>query len=340
MSLRGSDLTQARRARFHGNNSIEVGQEVLPELAIGEVRVAVEISALCGSDKRLYRDGSVVVPGHEIAGRIVETSHDVPSCRVGERGVVYAPVFCGACASCAIGFTNGCLKLVELIGWQRDGGYATHVDVPVRCFVPIPDSMPLDVAVLGLDTVGTAAHGLRWAIQTRMRAVERVAVIGCGPLGLGVAAMSLDMGLPTPEVFDPIPSRLEAAMGVGARRLHDLDVENQFDIVVEASGSRAAREIAQRLVRPGAVLLALGESDEPFVIPANPRTRRTNLFTLRTFYFPMSEVEDNWAALSRVGPQLLSILGSPASLAELPEVFVSFSRGELLKPIIRFDEIG
>ena len=330
-------VTQARRARFLGGGVVELAQEMLPDIAAGDIRVAVEVSALCGSDKRPYREGSAVVPGHEIAGRIVAVGGGVPSYRVGERGIVYAPVFCGTCASCEVGFTNGCLKLVELIGWQRHGGYATHVDVPAQCFIRVPDAMSLDVAVLGLDTVGTAAHGLRWAIRTQVRAVERVAVIGCGPLGLGVAAMSLEMGLPAPEVFDPVPGRLAAAVGIGARRLRDLDAENQYDLVVEASGSRTGREVAQRLVRPGAVLLALGESDEPFVIPANPRTRRTNLFNLRTFYFPLSEVEANWAALARVGPGLVSVLSSRATLDELPEVFARFYRGELLKPVIRFD---
>src|SRR5438045_1031379 len=104
-------MTQAMRAQFLGNGVVELREEVLGNLAPGDVRVAVEASGLCGSDKRPYRSGSAVVPGHEIAGRIIDVGDDVPTDRVGQRGVVYMPVFCGACASCKIGFTNGCLAL-------------------------------------------------------------------------------------------------------------------------------------------------------------------------------------------------------------------------------------
>ncbi|MEV6285973.1 alcohol dehydrogenase catalytic domain-containing protein [Kribbella sp. NPDC051770] len=333
-------MTDAKRVRFLGNDTIEITQEELPDVAADEIRLAVEVSAFCGSDKRLYRGGSAVIPGHEIAGRIVEVGRNVSSSHCGERGVVYVPVFCGACAWCQVGFTNGCLNLVDLIGWQRDGGYATHVDIPARCFVPVPDSLPLDVAVLGLDTVGAAAHGLRWAIRTQLRSVERIAVIGCGPLGIGVVAVALDMGLPTPEVFDPIPGRVAASVSMGARRLENLDAENQFDLVVEASGSRIGREMAQRLVRPGAALLALGESHDPFMIPATPRMRRTNLFIVRTFYFPISEMKENWGILSRVGSRVLSAVDQPAELDQLPEIFGRFVRGEFIKPIIRYAPRG
>ncbi|MBM0239475.1 alcohol dehydrogenase catalytic domain-containing protein [Micromonospora sp. ATA32] len=133
-----------------------------------------------GRDKRLLHSGSAVVPGHEIGGTVVGGA--LPE---GRRGIVYIPVFCGTCVRCAAGRTNQCLNLSQLIGWQRDGGFAEHVDVPARCVLPVPDDIPLSVAVLGLDTVGTAAHALRLALRTQ-DSVDRALVVGAGPLGLGV----------------------------------------------------------------------------------------------------------------------------------------------------------
>lgn len=329
-----ADTQIGRRARFRGDCAIEVEDHRLGSLHRGEVRVAVAVSALCGSDRRLYHAGSEVTPGHEFGGTIVEVGEGVAPSRIGERGIVYIPVYCGECSRCRMGLTNGCTQLRDLIGWQRDGGYATYADVPEQCFLRVPDELELRTAVLGLDTVGTAAHGLRTALRTQIVPVERIAVLGCGPLGLGVVAVAQDFGLPAPEVFDPIERRVSAALRLGAKYLPPSSGENAFDLVVEASGSDAARARAQQLVRPGAALLVLGESDAPYQIPATPRTRRTNLFTVRTFYFPVVEAEANWAMLGRIGESLLAEIAVYATLEELPSMFASFASGEVIKPIL------
>lgn len=323
-----------RRAFFKGDGIVQIVDQKMGRVGRGDVRIAISVSALCGSDRRLYLTGSEVTPGHEFGGTIVEVGHDVLASRIGERGVVYIPVYCGVCNRCRMGLTNGCTQLQDLVGWQRDGGYATYVDVPERCFLRVPDGLDLRIAVLGLDTVGTAAHGLRTALRTQLAPVERVAVLGCGPLGLGVVAVAKDMGLPTPEAFDPVERRLAAAVRLGAERLSSSESENEFDLVVEASGSDEARARAQRLVRPGAALLMLGESVNPYVIPANPRARRTNLFTVRTFYFPVGEAEANWELLGRIGELLLTEISAYATLEELPSVFASFVAGDVIKPML------
>lgn len=329
-------VVMATRARFRGDKVLHLCDEILPDLASDEVRVSVEVAALCGSDIRPYFNGSVVVPGHEVAGAIIEAGDGVTASIIGARGIVYMPVFCNRCESCASGFTNGCLKFSELIGWQRDGGYSTIIDIPLRCFIPVPETMPLDIAVLGLDTVGTAAHALRWALRTQTNGFERIAVIGCGPLGIGVSAVAQEMGLPSPHVYDPHGGRLDAALSLGAHRMQNLGRESQFDLVVEASGAQRARELAQQISKPGAVLVALGESEEPYVIPATPRSRRTNLFTLRTFYFPLSEVTSNWKLLESVGPRLVDTIVEPSNLDDISSTFRRFANGELIKPVIHF----
>lgn len=323
----------ARRARFFGDGRIDFEEVSLGPVADGEVRVEVDVCALCGSDKRLLASGSPVVPGHEIAGRVTDTGPGT-DVATGTRVLVYIPVFCGDCDQCARGETNRCLNLAELVGWQRDGGFATHVDVPAQCLIPVPDDIPLDVAVLGLDTVGTAAHGLRMALRTQTDPPRDMAVIGCGPLGLGVIGVASAMGLPVPHAHDPHPGRLASAVGLGAVALEDLTTPNQFDVVVEVSGAAAAREAAQTLVRPGGAVVALGESNDPYLMPATPRWRRTDCFTVRSFYFPTYEAEQNWPLLREQGAALRDLLSKPMSLDELPSAFAAFVAGDYLKPYI------
>lgn len=327
----------ARRARFFGDGRIDFEEVALGPVAQGEARVQVAVCALCGSDKRLLASGSPVVPGHEIAGRVTDTGpgSTVPA---GTRVLVYIPVFCGECDQCRRGETSRCLNLSELVGWQRDGGFATHVDVPEQCLIPVPDDIPLDVAVLGLDTVGTAAHGLRMALRTQPEMPRNLAVIGCGPLGLGVIGVALAMGLPVPHAHDPHPGRLASAVGLGAVAIEDLTTPNQFDVVVEVSGAAAARQTAQTLVRPGGAVVALGESNEPFLMPATPRWRRTDCYTVRSFYFPAYEAEQNWPLLREKGAALRDLLSKPMTLDQLPTAFEAFVAGDYLKPYIMMEK--
>ncbi|WP_431728452.1 alcohol dehydrogenase catalytic domain-containing protein [Verrucosispora sp. TAA-831] len=331
--------TTSSRARFTGDGRIDFEQVSLGPVAPGEVRLRVDVCALCGSDKRLLAAGSPVVPGHEIGGTVVEVGEgvDVPS---GTRAIVYIPVYCGECVRCRAGMTNQCLALGELIGWQRDGGFAEHVDVPARCVLPVPDDVALDVAVLGLDTVGTAAHALRLARRTRVGDVDRALVVGAGPLGLGVVAVAPLLGVGEVHAYDPHPGRSATAERLGAvpTTAEALTRENQYDLVVEVSGAAAARETAQRVVTPGGTVVALGESNEPYTMPATPRWRRTDCFTVRSFYFPTSEVEENWALLRAVGGTLRDTLTHPLPLAELPGAFARFVAGDYVKPCIVTEE--
>jgi hypothetical protein len=69
-------------------------------------------------------------------------------------------------------------------------------------------------------------------------------------------------------------------------------------------------------------------------MPATPRWRRTDCFTVRSFYFPAYEAEQNWPLLRQQGAALRDLLSKPMSLDELPGAFASFVAGDYLKPYI------
>src|SRR5690625_198357 len=328
---------QSAAARFRGDGRIEFETRTLAPPADGDVRLRVEVCALCGSDKRLLAAGSDVVPGHEIAGTVVDPGKN-PDLAAGQRGIVYIPVYCGHCPGCTAGQTNRCRDIAGLVGWQRDGGFAEHVDVPARCVIPVPDDIPLDVAVLGLDTIGTAGHALRLALRTQVDPPARMLVVGCGPLGLGVTALAPLFGLGNVDVTDPHPGRLAIGVELGGTAASDLESLNQYDLVVEVSGTRAGRTTAQNVVVPGGAVVVLGESNEPYEMPATPRWRRTDCFTVRACCFPLSDVADNWDLLRACGPLLRDALVTPLTLDRLPEAFDRFVAGDMFKPAITATE--
>lgn len=331
-----SETLVNRAARFEGEGRISFSEAPMAPLREGWVRLRVDVCALCGSDKRLFESGSAVVPGHEVVGTVRESR--VPDRSSGDRVVVYIPLSCGECKACLAHQNNRCHRLEALMGWQVDGGFAEYMDVPGQCLLPVPDDVPADVAVLALDTFGTAAHALRLGSRTQPEGIGKLLVVGCGPLGLGVVAVALAMGVPEVHAWDPVSSRLALAEQVGARRAEDLESINQYQVVAEVSGTLSARALAQNLVEPGGAILALGESNEPYTMPATPRWRRTDCFTVRSFYFPVSEVPDNWDLLRSHGALLRDTIMSATALTDLPGTFERFLNGEYVKPYITHEE--
>lgn len=63
-----------RAARFHGGEKIEIIDSPMPTLESGEVLMKVAYCGLCGSEKRGYRDGVDLIPGHEVSGTIVDAN--------------------------------------------------------------------------------------------------------------------------------------------------------------------------------------------------------------------------------------------------------------------------
>ncbi|WAH35193.1 alcohol dehydrogenase catalytic domain-containing protein [Alicyclobacillus dauci] len=324
-------------ARFTGQGQIEIIPDApMPELESDEIIVRVRYCGLCGSDKRIFRDGHSVIPGHEIAG----TVHDIGSCtdvEKGARGVIYIPLFCGKCHHCATGYTNRCKNTTGLIGWQLDGGFAEFVKVPRANFLQVPDSLDLKEAVLLLDTIGTAAHGIRLATRNNriINSTSAVLVQGCGPLGLGSILVLQAMGFESIYVTDPAESRINMALEFGASCFEGSEEEVEFPLIIEASGNHTARNHAMETVEPGGSVVFLGESNDPWTITPSPTLRRKDCYYIRSFYFPINEFSDNVNLLLTKRDIFTPFTDTVVSLDQLQKAFMSFTKGEVLKPLVK-----
>lgn len=320
-------------ARFKGNQVIAMGEEPMPSLRPDEVLMRVAWCGLCGSDKRPWRDGYPLIPGHEVSGIVVDANGtDVP---VGMRAVAYLNVFCGECRFCLIGETNRCRNSQGLLGWSSpwEGGYAEFMAVPARDVLPVDDAIGLDVAVLLLDTIGTAWHGLRLADVT---SAQRALVIGCGPLGLGAVAGLQAFGVPEIFACDPADFRREAAADFSATGITPDDVSQipDLDLVVEAVGSGPTIMQSIRAVAPGGRVVMLGEAWQPWQFEPSAETMLKDYSLIRSWYFPISEYAENQQMLidGRVDASLL--ISHLFPLAELPEAFALFASGASRKVLV------
>lgn len=316
--------------RFPGAQGIELGTRPDPQPGPGEVLLHIQRTALCGSDCKLWLRGTDLVPGHEIFGTVDQPGHALH----GARCCVFIPVHCGHCASCLRGDTHLCLTESVLMGWNRDGGYAERVAVPQQCLLPVPDDVEDDLAPLLLDTIGTAAHGLRTVAPLVPPEASDVLILGAGPVGLGGLVAAQEMGYRRIWVSDLRTGRLELARALGAEPHPVGDLTRRFHLVIESSGAHAARNQALEIVWPRGVVLLIGENDAPWTIEEKKPIRRKDFYMVRSFYFPKSDLEANIALLRARRDDYRRFVDRRCGLDEFADVFPRFAAGELVKPLL------
>lgn len=319
-----------RAVSFPGQGRIELVERAWPEPAAGEVLLRVQRTALCGSDCKLWQRGSTLTPGHEIFGLVDQPGHALH----GRRCCVFMPVHCGHCASCTRGDTHLCLTESVLIGWNRDGGYAQALAVPESCLLPVPDDIDDDLAPLLLDTIGTAAHGLRTVAPLAPPADSELLILGAGPVGLGGLLAAQELGWRRIRVCDPRPERLALAVALGAVPHPVGERSQRFHLVIESSGAHAARNQALEIVWPRGVVLLLGENDNPWTIDEIKPIRRKDFYMVRSFYFPKHDLAANLALLRARREDYRRLVDRCFGFDDFAEQFPRFAAGALVKPML------
>src|ERR1019366_6304921 len=119
---------------------------------------------------------------------------------------------CGHCEWCEAGHPNLCPQ-VEFIGAPpHDGAMTERMWVPKSQLVALPESFDALDAVM-LEPLGVAMHAVALAKPTLL---ERVAVLGCGPIGQLVVQVLKAAGAGEVLVYDPLPHRRAMAEAIGA----------------------------------------------------------------------------------------------------------------------------
>ena len=322
-----------RHARFAGQGRIDIEEAAWPAPAADEVLLRVLACSLCGSDLRPLRQGWPVTPGHEIVGRVDQPGHLLH----GQRCLVYIPVWCGHCPTCLAGHTHLCNNATELMGWQRAGGYAEALAVPEQCLLPVADDVPTHLAPLLLDTIGTAAHGVR--LSKSLVPCGRALILGAGPIGLGALLVLQHFGYGPVDVSDPNEFRRGVAGELGATPLAVLDASVRYPLVLECSGKDTARQAALEAVAARGVVVQLGEADA-WQVTETKAIRRKDFYYVRSFYFPVSEYALNVDLFRANRARYERLVDARVPLDGLQDLFAQFARGERLKPQLSLADDG
>ncbi|MEX1272195.1 MAG: zinc-binding dehydrogenase [Acidimicrobiia bacterium] len=174
-----------------GPESYRLDEIETPEPGIGEVRVAVRVSALNHLD--LWVSRGLPKPHHfphiaggDGAGVIDAIGEGVDGIAVGDDVTINPSLSCGTCPSCLAGDIVFCREF-GILGEHHPGTLAEHTIVPARNVVARPN-VPWEVAGSYGLAFGTAYRMLR---RARLRTGETLLIVG---IGGGVAAAAFELG--------------------------------------------------------------------------------------------------------------------------------------------------
>ncbi|MGD0814157.1 MAG: zinc-binding dehydrogenase [Verrucomicrobiota bacterium] len=203
------------------------------------------------------------IPGGEVAGEILALGGNVVNWSGGDRVSVQSNLFCGHCEFCAQGRESLCLN-GQLLGIQRDGGFAERVVVPASALVRLPAKVDFTTAAALTLAGSTAMHMLTFRAQVLPG--DWVLAIG-GSSGVGSAAIQIARQLGARVISTgSTEAKRRLAADLGAEHVVDTshadwpaEVRNitqkrGVDLVVEHVGGEVLRQCFTCLARGGSIV--------------------------------------------------------------------------------------
>ncbi|MFD4957758.1 NADP-dependent oxidoreductase [Microbacterium sp. NPDC058389] len=191
------------------------------------------------------RDRTPTIPGHELAGVVVELGYGTTGLSVGQR---------------VFGFAD----------WARDGSLAEYTAVEARNLAPLPADIDFTVAaalpISGLTAWQALFHHAHLTTGQTVLIHGAAGAVGSFAVQLAVEAGAYVIGTGRAKDRD-------AALALGADAFLDLESgslvdADQVDVVFDVIGGEILNQSAA-LVRPGGTLVTIAEP--PTVLPENAR---------------------------------------------------------------------
>jgi 2-desacetyl-2-hydroxyethyl bacteriochlorophyllide A dehydrogenase len=236
---------------------VEMQEQPRPALVAGDEEIAIQVAGVCGSDISGFLGHSALrkpplVLGHELVGRRAD----------GRRVVANPLVSCGHCNACISGRQNLCDSWKLLGLGTTPGTFAEYVALPSAQVYEVPDSLTSEQAILA-EPLANIVHMLRIVSPPPF---FRFAIVGAGTMGALALLASLRIGARDVLTVDVNDERLAIMRQLGAFAVVNVSGAEQangaagrgYDVVLDASGSAAARQMAFDLCRPGGQVILLG----------------------------------------------------------------------------------
>jgi len=292
-----------------------------------EVLLKIGMVGFCGGDlngfKGLFElQEYPTILGHEVGATIEQMGSEVPTTfKVGNKVTVYPYLNCGKCISCRKGRKNACQDN-KTMGVRRPGAMTQYITIPWQdLFVSAQLSLK-ELALVEPLTVGFHA-----VARGRVSSQDRVAVIGCGIVGMGALAAAVNRGAEVIAI-DIDDTKMDLAKKIGVKHTINTSKANLHetlmritngdgpDVIIEAVGNATTYLTAVEEVAYTGRVVCIGYAKMPV--------------TFNTGIFVRKEIE---------------ILGSRNCTNEFPEVIAYLEAGkfpvqEVISKLVSLEEAG
>ncbi len=244
-----------------------------------EALLQINKVGICGTDLHAYAGNQAFfiyprVLGHELASEVLEIGDNTKGIKVGDKVVVMPYISCGKCIACRKGKTNCCTN-ISVLGVHGDGGMQEQITVPTDVLLPANNLSDDQMAIV--EPLAIGAHAVR---RADIKAGETIAVVGCGPIGIGIMKLAQIAGAKVIAI-DMNEQRLEYAkekIGVEyivkagadtAKKVLEITDGDLCTAVFDASGNKYALESCPDYMSHGGrfVLVGLSKGELTYTHP-------------------------------------------------------------------------
>ncbi len=234
-----------KAAVFYGKHNLKIEDIDIPKAKADEVVVKVMACGICGTDIHIYEgdEGAAATPpgtvlGHEFAGIVTETGSNVKDINIGDRVCIDPNKLCGNCYYCRNAIGHFCENITG-IGTTVNGGFEQYCAVPRSQVCKIPDTTSFEAAAM-TEPVSCCMHGIDLC---DIKTDDKVAVIGCGMIGLIMIQLAKRAGAAKIIAIEPDKKKRSAAKELGAQIVINPIEENAQKVLIENGINRVTKVI-------------------------------------------------------------------------------------------------
>lgn len=331
-------LTAARYRPGHGISIEPVGSQ---EPGANDVQIAVAYTGICGTDLHIVhghmdqrRPGII---GHEMSGIVRQLGAEVTHLSVGDRVTVMPLRWCGSCPACTAGNTHVCQNL-DFVGIDSPGSLQQEWNVPADLVIPLGDVGLRDGALV--EPIAVAVHDVR---RGQLTAGDRAVVIGGGPIGTLIAAVSKAAGADV-VVLELDSSRRAAVEALGFAAVDPTSTDPVqaieawtdgagADVVFEVSGSAGGIATATGLAKVRGRIVVVGIHSQPRPVDLQ-RVFWRELEILGARVYTRADFDEAIRLVQNGAIPTSALITHIVALQNVSEAFTTLESGDAMKVLV------
>jgi len=306
---------------------VEVHEVEEPILNKGEVLLRVKKVGLCGGDLNAFRgtfplQEYPMVLGHEIGATVKKVGDRVPEQFKRGINVTVLPLEnCGICSACRNNRPNAC-KDNRTLGVRRPGAMTRFITSSYQKVYTSELLSPGELALVEPLSVGF--HAVE---RGRVKSSDKVAVMGCGLVGLGAIAQSSNRGAEVIGI-DIDDRKLNIARKAGAKHTINSTEENLHKTLFKKTDGYGPDVFIEAVGHPSTFRAAVDEV----------------AYTGRVVYIGYAKEPVEYDSKFFIQKEL-DILGSRNSLEEFPAVIQVLESGkfpvdDVISKTVSMEDVG